>query len=133
MITIFLITPLLSFSSFPFFYKKVKIMPILDGFFSKLSTLTGGVSTDHLKMVFTLLASYPVALIYKRLPHNPNLKHWFSIIIAIIVLFEVFDLSSAFYEMLGGSLISYAIIYFIKGVWGPRLVFLYALGHLSIK
>ncbi|CAB4445759.1 unnamed protein product [Rhizophagus irregularis] len=106
---------------------------MLDDFFSKLSTLAGGVSTDHLKMIFTLLASYPVALIYKRLPHNPNLKHLFSIIIAIIVLFEVFDLSNAFYVMLGGSLISYAIIYFVKGVWGPRLVFLYALGHLSIN
>ncbi|GBB99659.1 hypothetical protein RclHR1_00360008 [Rhizophagus clarus] len=108
-------------------------MPMLDDFFSKLSTSVGGVSTDHLKMIFTLLASYPLALIYKRLPHNPNLKHLFSITVAIIILFEIFDLSSAFYVMLGGSLISYAIMSFVKGVWGPRLVFLYALGHLSIN
>jgi lysophospholipid acyltransferase len=108
-------------------------MSKLEDFFLKLSTLTGGVSTDHLKMIFTLLASYPIALIYKRLPHNPTLKHLFSIAVAIIVLLEIFDLSNAFYVMLGGSLISYAIMYFIKGVWGPRLVFLYALGHLSIK
>ncbi|RIA85160.1 MBOAT, membrane-bound O-acyltransferase family-domain-containing protein [Glomus cerebriforme] len=109
-------------------------MSVLNDFFSKLSTLTGGAAVDHLKMVFTLLASYPLALVYKRLPpHNPNIKHLFSIAIAIIVLFGVFDLADAFYTMLISSLISYAIIYHVKGIWGPILVFLYALGHLSIN
>jgi lysophospholipid acyltransferase len=108
-------------------------MLILDDFFSNLSTLTGGASTDHLKVVFTLLVSYPAALIYKLLPQNPNLKHLFSITIAVIVLFGVFDLSNAFYTMLISSLITYIIMYYVKGAWGPRIVFLYALGHLSIK
>src|SRR3954447_11656271 len=108
-------------------------MLALDDFFSNLSTLTGGAATDHLKMVFTLLASYPAALIYKHLPYNPNVKHLFSITMAIVVLFGVFDLADAFYVMLANSLITYIIIYYVKGIWGPGLVFLYALGHLSIK
>ncbi|CAI2174231.1 19062_t:CDS:2 [Funneliformis geosporum] len=107
-------------------------MSTLDTFFSNLSALTGGASTDHLKVVFTLLASYPVALIYKYLPsRSPTFKHLFSIIISIIVLFYVFDLAKAFYTMLASSLITYIIMYYVRGDWGPKLVFLCSLGHLS--
>ena len=107
-------------------------MSILDDFFSQLSALTGG-ATDHLKVIFTLVASYPIALIYKHLLRNPNLKHLFSIVFAIVVLFGVFDLADAFYIMLANSLVVYTIMYHVKGAWGPRLVFLFTLGHLSVK
>jgi len=85
-------------------------------------------------VVLTLLLSYPLALIYKYLPQrNPNLKHLFSITMAVVVFFYVFELSRFFYTMLASSLISYAIMYYVEGAWGPRLVLLYALGHLSVK
>ncbi|CAG8513991.1 12266_t:CDS:2 [Acaulospora colombiana] len=86
-------------------------------------------------MVFTLIFTYPIALIYKNfLPsNNPSLKHLFSILFAILVFFGIFDLADAFYTILFDSLLTYGIMYSIKGVWGPRLVFLYALGHLSIS
>ncbi|CAG8595100.1 11823_t:CDS:2 [Funneliformis mosseae] len=109
-------------------------MSTLNNFFSNLSASTGGASTDHLKVVFTLLASYPIAIIYKYLPSRiPAVKHLFSITISIIVLFYVFDLAKAFYTMVASSLISYLIMYYVRGAWGPKLVFLCSLGHLSVN
>lgn len=75
-----------------------------------------------------------MATIYKNLPaNNQNFKHLFSISFAIFVLFGLMDLSKAFWIMIFNSTLTYGILYFVKGPWGPKLVFLFVLGHLSIK
>src|SRR6266511_2672338 len=95
---------------------------ILLPFLNDLSTLTGGVPLDHLRLLITLVASYPAALFYKTIPYDkPNIKHLYSITIATLVFFVIFDLSRAFYELLTISLISYFILYYVKNVWGHRI------------
>ncbi|RIB14495.1 MBOAT, membrane-bound O-acyltransferase family-domain-containing protein [Gigaspora rosea] len=75
-----------------------------------------------------------MASMYKNLPsNNQNLKHLFSISFAIFALFGLMDLSKAFWIMIFNSALTYGILYFIKGPWGPKLVFLFVLGHLSIN
>ncbi|CAG8478236.1 12032_t:CDS:2 [Acaulospora morrowiae] len=111
-------------------------MALFDGFFVRISVLTGElVAIDHLKLIFTLLATYPIASIYKNLlpPDNQNLKHLLSILFAILVFFGVFDLADAFYTILFDSLLTYGIMYNVKNEWGPRLVFLCMLGHMSVS
>ncbi|CAG8788105.1 20103_t:CDS:2, partial [Racocetra persica] len=38
-----------------------------------------------------------------------------------------------FWIMIFNSALTYGILYFVKGPWGPKLVFLCVLGHLSIN
>lgn len=107
---------------------------ILLPFLNDLSVLTGGVPLDYLRLIITLLANYPAALFYKTIPHDkPNVKHLYSIMMSILVCFVIFDLSKAFYELLAISMISYFILYYVKNVWGHRLVVALVLLHLSIN
>ncbi|RHZ49968.1 hypothetical protein Glove_508g65 [Diversispora epigaea] len=108
-------------------------MALFDKFFMKISINTGGLALDHLKIVFTLILAYPLALIYKNLIFYQSLKHLFSISFAIFVFFAIFDLADAFYGMLFSSLLTYAIMYNVKGIWGPRIVFLCVLVQLSFS
>ncbi|KAG9307022.1 hypothetical protein G9A89_003073 [Geosiphon pyriformis] len=108
-------------------------MPIFNGSFIQLSTLTG-VPPDHLRLLIILLLAYPLAVIFKKLPpQNQKVKHLFSISFAAFVFLEVFDLSRDFYMLFLSSLVCYAVSFYVQGIWGPRLVFLIAMGHLSIS
>ncbi|CAG8532052.1 9767_t:CDS:10 [Ambispora gerdemannii] len=106
------------------------------------STITG-VPPDHLRVLATLMSTYPLALTFRSLPpRNQNLKHLFSLTFAILVMFGMFDVANTtslsrfatgVYGFLVCALLCYAVTVYVKGKWAPRIVFFLAMGHLSVS
>ncbi|CAG8601371.1 12798_t:CDS:10 [Ambispora leptoticha] len=102
-----------------------------------------GVPSDHLRVLATLMSTYPLALIFRSLPpKNQNLKHLFSLTFAILVMFGMFDVANTasmsrfvtgVYGFLACALLCYVVTVYVKGKWAPRIVFFLAMGHLSIS
>ncbi|KAK9767954.1 Lysophospholipid acyltransferase [Basidiobolus ranarum] len=106
-------------------------MFFFDPAFERLSQILGGVPTDQLQCVFSIVFTYPLALIFRKLPNNATIKHLYSLLTTFILFVVVSNQFYGVLHILFGSLISYFIAYFVKGSLGPKLVFVIAMAHMS--
>lgn len=100
-----------------------------------LTTLTkGAIPPDLLKAAVMLISAFPAAALYRLIPSRTStLKHLFSIAMSGTLFCTLFNLGG-FIQLLGGSLVVYAVTKGFRGrKWGPVVVFLGAMGQLSIK
>ncbi|KAK9453690.1 MBOAT, membrane-bound O-acyltransferase family-domain-containing protein [Dipodascopsis uninucleata] len=90
-----------------------------------------GLPTDPLKLVLTLLLSYPFCAILKRLPDdNPFYKRLFCINVSAFYLLGVFDLKAGLMTLLYSSLGTYGLAKYVKNGFMPWIVFIFTMGHL---
>lgn len=93
-----------------------------------------GASSDEVKLIFTFLASYPLAGILKRLPDDkPWLKNTFNISIAVFYLVGLFDLWSGLTLIVFDAVGTYAIAKYIQGPYMPWIGFVFLMGHMSVS
>lgn len=105
-------------------------MEFLENTVTELS-VSLGFPVDQLKYVICLFLAYPLAAIHRSLPDSPTLKHFFSGSIGFAMGWFCFG--TGMFHSLFTSLVTYLIVSFVKGPLAPKLVFLFALGHLSIS
>ncbi|RUS33129.1 MBOAT, membrane-bound O-acyltransferase family-domain-containing protein, partial [Jimgerdemannia flammicorona] len=102
-----------------------------DQFFERLSVLSGGIPADNLKIAFSVLLTYPYAVIFNNLPNNPQAKHLFSIFITTITFAWFHELYVGFIHLITGILMTYAIMKYNRGKWAPVAVFVLTMAHMS--
>ncbi|AEO69311.1 uncharacterized protein THITE_2119570 [Thermothielavioides terrestris NRRL 8126] len=94
-----------------------------------------GAGPDELKLIFSLLLSYPLAGILKRVPDaRPAYKNLFSLGISIFYLVGLFDLWDGLRTMLISAAGAYAIAKFLRGSpYMPWVGFVFLMGHMSVN
>ncbi|KAL7312664.1 Lysophospholipid acyltransferase [Mucor circinelloides] len=86
----------------------------MDHLFTKLSLQLGGnVSPDHLKLAFSILSTYPCAVLFKHL-NSTNVKHVFSILYTTFIMLSVLKLYDGFIHIAAISTISYLLMKYCR-------------------
>ncbi|RPB16037.1 MBOAT-domain-containing protein [Morchella conica CCBAS932] len=94
---------------------------------------TIGVPKDELKLIFTILLSYPLAGVLKRLPDTePAKKNLFMIGVSLFYLIGVFSLWSGIRTLLIASSGAYCIAAFVQGPYMPWVSFVFLMGHMLV-
>ena len=89
---------------------------------------------DELKLVFSLLISYPLAAVLKRIPdRSPWVKNVFVIAVSLFYLVGLFDLWTGLRTMVIDAAATYAIAYYIDGSLMPWVGFVFLMGHMSVN
>lgn len=82
----------------------------MDEFFDKGSLLLGGkVAPDHLKLAFSIIFTYPCAIIFKRI-ESKWVKHLFSIVYTTYIMLGILKLYEGFIHITTIGLISYILM-----------------------
>ncbi|KAK0621305.1 MBOAT, membrane-bound O-acyltransferase family-domain-containing protein [Bombardia bombarda] len=94
-----------------------------------------GTGPDELKLVFSILLSYPLAGVLKRVPDaRPEQKNLFIISISIFYLIGLFDLWDGLRTILISAIGAYAIAKSMRGSpLMPWVGFVFLMGHMSIN
>lgn len=106
----------------------------MDAFFEKLSMLLGGnIPRDHLKLMACVIATYPGAILYRRLPADkPALKHLFSIIYVLFTMLAVLHSYVGFMHIGLTALFTYYFMKYYHGSNGPWINFAISMLSMSI-
>ncbi|KAH8088169.1 MBOAT, membrane-bound O-acyltransferase family-domain-containing protein, partial [Filobasidium floriforme] len=116
-------------------------MSWIDVPFERASPLIGA-PPDHLKLIFILVSSYPLAHIFTRLPPTaPHLKHLFSIVLTSFYLVGMFRMKWGYIQLVADAVAVWGIVVGKVGVrrdgrgegWMPWLVFVLIMGHLTVN
>ncbi|KAJ9076628.1 Lysophospholipid acyltransferase [Entomophthora muscae] len=101
-------------------------------FFQELSSGLG-VPVDQLRYVACIFLTYPTSLFYiKAIPQNSHfLKHVFSIVCTLFLFLFVHDQFLGFCHLALSCLVTYGILSKVKGSLGPKLIFVWAMGHMA--
>lgn len=92
-----------------------------------------GLPKEQLKLVWCVLASYPLCGILKRLPDSkPVLKNLFSIAVSLFFLLGIFDLITGLLTMLISALGTYQIASKLRNPFMPWICFVLVMGHMSV-
>lgn len=95
-------------------------------------TTTGSILT-HDQLISCLLISYPLGSVFIRIPNDsPNLKHLFSLAIAVFYLIPVLHLWTGFLQLLLDVVGTYLIARNVKNSHMPWIVFAYVITDMSI-
>ncbi|BFZ57334.1 Lysophospholipid acyltransferase [Savitreella phatthalungensis] len=91
-----------------------------------------GFPVDPLKLLACLLISYPMAGLMKRLPHERVVVNCYCIAGGLFFLVGVFDLWTGLLNLLGASLVTYAIST-IRHPLMPWINFIVVMAHMSVN
>lgn len=105
---------------------------MLDSFFGAFSEAVS-FPEDQLRCLSALLLSYPLAFVFRLLPNNPGLKHMISVLTSFFLIVVVVDDLVGLMHLLGSSIAVWRIMGSVQGKWGPRLVFLGVMLHMSVR
>lgn len=94
-----------------------------------------GTGPDELKLIFSILISYPLAAVLKRIPDSkPAAKNLFIAGVGIFFLVGLFDLWGGLRTVIIASGGAYAIAYFGRGSpYMPWVGFVFLIAHLSLN
>ncbi|EEH16836.1 hypothetical protein PABG_06923 [Paracoccidioides brasiliensis Pb03] len=109
------------------------MLPFINTPFVPVANATGA-SIDELKLIASLLLSYPLAGTLKRIPDSkPWQKNLFIVGVSLFYLVGLFDLWDGVRTIFYSSAGAYAIAYYIDGSLMPWLAFAFLMGHMSIN
>ncbi|KAL8941895.1 MAG: hypothetical protein Q9211_001629 [Gyalolechia sp. 1 TL-2023] len=109
------------------------MLPFINLPFEYAASLTGA-SVDELKLLFSLLLSYPLAGLLKRIPDaKPYQKNLFIIFVSLFYLIGLFDLWAGIRTILISSAGAYIIAKHVDGPFMPWIGFVFLMGHMSIS
>ncbi|KAG0241405.1 lysophospholipid acyltransferase [Actinomortierella wolfii] len=103
---------------------------MFDSFFGALSSATS-FPEDQLRCLSALLLTYPLAHAFRLLPNNPGLKHMFSLFSSFFLIVAIMNHLTGLMHLLGSSIAAWRIMSTVKGKWGPRLVFIVVMLHMT--
>ncbi|CAM9628376.1 unnamed protein product [Ascophyllum nodosum] len=91
---------------------------------------TIGFEADSMKYVLLLLAAYPLAAVFARLP-NATAKHAFSVLVGIWTMQFVFY--SQWIHSFISSTVTYLMVLFLPNKYMPHIVFLFVMGYICVS
>ncbi|CED83777.1 Predicted membrane protein [Phaffia rhodozyma] len=91
-----------------------------------------GVPEEQIGFVFCLIAAFPLASVYNRLPLG-SVRHSYSIAVAAFFLIAVLKLWSGFFQLVFSIIGTYLIVIFNRTNRMPWLVFAFVMVHLTIN
>lgn len=94
----------------------------MDAFFANASAKMGGTPTaEQLKIMASILSSYPCAMLFKLIPNSQvQLKHLFSIFITSYIMISVLHYYDGFMHITASCLFTYFFMKYYKrknGAW----------------
>ncbi|ORY32801.1 MBOAT, membrane-bound O-acyltransferase family-domain-containing protein [Naematelia encephala] len=93
-----------------------------------------GAPPDQVKIIASFLFSYPLAILFVRIPPNrPNLAHLFSLVIAAIYLVPLLGLGTGLIHLLISCFGTYVIVVSLRSANMPWVVFVFVMGHLLLN
>ncbi|KAJ2341300.1 Lysophospholipid acyltransferase, partial [Coemansia sp. RSA 2673] len=96
------------------------------------ATYLGGLPVDRIATVVSVLLSYLLAHLFRRIPPtNPSGRHLFSIISTVLLFGLVQEQYLGLVHLTVGSLVIYALMRFLRGSLMPKAVFIVAMLHMS--
>ncbi|KAJ2063644.1 Lysophospholipid acyltransferase [Coemansia sp. S146] len=96
------------------------------------ATYLGGLPVDRIATVVSVLLSYLLAHLFRRIPPtNPSARHLFSIISTVLLFGLVQEQYLGLVHLTVGALVIYALMRFLRGSLMPKAVFLVAMLHMS--
>ncbi|KAI9266628.1 MBOAT, membrane-bound O-acyltransferase family-domain-containing protein [Phascolomyces articulosus] len=106
----------------------------MDAFFDSIASLLGDqVSGDHIKLVTCLIGTYPLALVYRKLPaENPTSRHVFSIAYVLFTMVYMLKFYTGAIHTGFTALFTYFFVKYYHGKSGPYINFVIALLSMSI-
>ncbi|KAF9540746.1 lysophospholipid acyltransferase [Mortierella hygrophila] len=106
---------------------------MLDSFFGSFSAAVS-FPEDQLRCLSALFLGYPLAFAFRLLPaNNPNLKHIASVVTSFFLIVVVVNDLVGLMHLLGSSIAVWRIMGVVEGKWGPRLVFIGVMLHMSVS
>ncbi|WVQ99616.1 hypothetical protein IAU59_006753 [Kwoniella sp. CBS 9459] len=101
-----------------------------DPLFERASALAGA-PPDQLKLIFSLLMSYPLGSLFVRLPPSkPYVAHLFSIVVSTFVIWPLLGLGGGLLHLLFSIAGTYVIASTQKSKNMPWIAFTFVMGHL---
>ncbi|WVR06969.1 hypothetical protein IAU60_004005 [Kwoniella sp. DSM 27419] len=101
-----------------------------DPFFDRASELAGA-PPDQLKLIFSLLVSYPLGSLYVRLPPSkPHLAHIFSIVVSTFIVVPLLGMGTGMLHLLFSIAGTYLIASADRSKSMPWKAFVFVMGHL---
>ncbi|WVF71254.1 hypothetical protein IAT40_006056 [Kwoniella sp. CBS 6097] len=101
-----------------------------DPVFERASALAGA-PPDQLKLIFSLLISYPLGSLFVRLPPSkPYIAHIFSIVVSTFVIWPLLGLGGGLLHLLFSIAGTYVIASTQRGKNMPWIAFAFVMGHL---
>ncbi|WWC70084.1 uncharacterized protein I206_104030 [Kwoniella pini CBS 10737] len=101
-----------------------------DPLFDRASDILGS-PPDQLKLIFSLLISYPLGSLYVRLPPSkPYMAHLFSIVVSTFVVVFLLEMRTGMLHLLFSITGTYIISATLKGRNMPWIAFTFVMGHL---
>ncbi|KAJ2332807.1 Lysophospholipid acyltransferase, partial [Coemansia sp. RSA 2681] len=92
----------------------------------------GGLPVDRIATVFSVLLSYLLAHLFRRIPAtNPSARHLFSIVSSVLLFGLVQEQYLGLVHLTIGALVIYALMRSLRGSLMPKAVFLVAMLHMS--
>ncbi|KAI8643651.1 MBOAT, membrane-bound O-acyltransferase family-domain-containing protein [Parasitella parasitica] len=106
----------------------------MDAFFELASSKLGGNPTaEQLKIVASILSSYPCALLFRLIPDSQTqMKHLFSILVTSYIMTSVLHYYHGFLHIVIVCLFTWTFMKFYKGKHGPWVNFAVIMLHMSI-
>ncbi|KAI8349248.1 MBOAT, membrane-bound O-acyltransferase family-domain-containing protein, partial [Mortierella sp. GBAus27b] len=106
---------------------------MFDSFFQAFSNAVS-FPEDQLRCLSALLLAYPLAFAFRHLPvSNPNIKHLASVLTSFFLFVGIMDDLVGLMHLLGSSIAVWRIMGSVKGKWGPRIVFIGVMTHMSVS
>ncbi|KAF9431185.1 lysophospholipid acyltransferase [Entomortierella beljakovae] len=106
---------------------------MLNSFFDAFSEAVS-FPQDQLRCLTALLLAYPLSLGFWFLPtNNPNIKHMASVLFSFFLYVVVIGDMVGLTHLLGSSIAVWRIMGTVKGKWGPRIVFIGVMLHMSVS
>ncbi|KAF9345452.1 lysophospholipid acyltransferase [Mortierella sp. AD094] len=106
---------------------------MLDSFFNAFSE-AASFPADQLRCLSALILAYPLAFAFWLLPSkNPNFKHIVSVATSFFLFVVIMDDMVGLTHLLGSSIAVWRIMGSVKGKWGPRIVFIGVMLHMSVS
>lgn len=104
----------------------------MEAFFIKASHMLGGkVAPDHIKLTFSILSTYPCALLFKRIKQK-WIKHIFSIFYSTVVMLSILKLYDGFIHITSIGLLSFLLMKYYKGQNVAWINFTFVMISMSI-
>lgn len=104
----------------------------MEGFFIKASHMLGdNVAPDHIKLAFSIVSTYPCALLFKRI-ETKWIKHVFSIVYSTTVMLSILKLYDGFLHITAIGLLSFLLMKYYHGPNAAWINFTFVMASMSI-
>jgi lysophospholipid acyltransferase len=105
---------------------------MLDELFIKGSKLlNGNIPPDHLKLAFSIFATYPSAILFKHI-RSTQTRHLFSTAYSVFIMAGILRLYDGLLHITATAVFTFLFMKYFKGKNGPWINFIFVMVSMSL-